>query len=610
MLVPVLLLACALSQVSSEPLTTTPPAAVTAVLESGSESRVLHPGASGTEVPAEDPSITDGRSEELTSTERPSKEAVTTEAPSKEAVTTEGPSEGPITMVTSEGPSEEPTSTKGPSEEPDSPEEQDVSLDQVIAALDGFYRSAGRAATAGPLAELAKSLAELQSGLSAVSSRLELIHDSQLEQRRQHTDLETRLGAIEQSQVETAERLEQSQAETVKRLEQSQAETVKRLEQSQAETVERLEQSQAETVSLLDSIAQGQAETASRLDRLVQSQSDPPASLEGLTQLHSEVSNQFDAVQDTLGQIHGLQHWRNATSSRLASLSESQSGLSSALDAQFDAAEVSRTALSDRMEAALLRSAAANNSSAAVQDQLAAILAAVDHIPRIVLGQQCSQRTDCSRQMPEATCAGGVCVCRDGYRRVSDFRCRQHSRLAEPCLEHADCQSLASNASCTSDRCACDSGFWNHNNTECRLVSAVNMDGSCLGDQDCDSNLHLECTSGTCSCITRTIDSYEYRLDGGSSCAEGNVQLRQVGGSWGLVCDDSWGSSDALVICKSLGFRSGIAKIKSTFGRGANFFMDNVECRGSESALINCNYLGWKRHNCGAGEVAGVRCTT
>ncbi|XP_043195748.1 uncharacterized protein LOC122367043 isoform X2 [Amphibalanus amphitrite] len=606
MLALVLLLACALSQVSSEPPTTAPPAAVTAVLESGSESRVLQPEVSGTGGPAEDPATADGRSEEPTSTERSSKEAVTTEAPSKEAVTTQGPSEEPVTAevpseepVTSEGPSEELATSEGPSEEPDPPEEQDVSLDQVISALDGFYRSAGRAATAGPLAELAKSLAELQTGLSAVSSRLELIHDSQLEQRRQHTDLETRLGAIEQSQAETAERLEQSQAETVKRLEQSQAETVKRLEQSQAETV-----------SLLDSIAQGQAETARRLDRLVQSQHDPPASAEGLTQLHSEVSNQFDAVQDTLGQIHGLQHWRNATSSRLASLSESQSGLSSALDAQFDAAEVSRTALSDRMEAALLRSAAANNSSAAVHDQLAAILAAVDHIPRRVLGQQCTQRTDCSRQMPEATCAGGVCVCRDGYRRVSDFRCRQHSRLTEPCLEHADCQSLASNASCTSGRCACDSGFWNHNNTECRLVSAVNMDGSCLGDQDCDSNLHLECTSGTCSCITRTIDSYEYRLDGGSSCAEGNVQLRQVGGSWGLVCDDGWGSSDALVVCKSLGFRSGIAKIKSTFGRGANFFMDDVECRGSESALINCSYLGWKRHNCGAGEVAGVRCTT
>ena len=55
--------------------------------------------------------------------------------------------------------------------------------------------------------------------------------------------------------------------------------------------------------------------------------------------------------------------------------------------------------------------------------------------------------------------------------------------------------------------------------------------------------------------LVLTCVSDEYRLAGGSSCSEGNVELRRAGGSWGLVCDDDWGTSDALVVCSLLGFR-------------------------------------------------------
>ena len=81
-----------------------------------------------------------------------------------------------------------------------------------------------------------------------------------------------------------------------------------------------------------------------------------------------------------------------------------------------------------------------------------------------------------------------------------------------------------------------------------------------------------------------------------------------------MVCDDYWetsfsGTSNAKVVCRSLGFRSGSPTVESHYGQNSNFYMDYVECRGSETHLINCHYPGWGNHNCGGGEVAGAQCT-
>ena len=267
---------------------------------------------------------------------------------------------------------------------------------------------------------------------------------------------------------------------------------------------------------------------------------------------------------------------------------------------QLHVIEASQSALSGRVDTVLQQQ----------RQQLDVIQAAISHIPQKVLGKACSSDTECSGMPPEAVCGSDDrCSCREGFRQVSDTVCRKPSRLTESCLEDADCQTLVSNTVCSLGECGCASGFWNHNNAECRKVSAVSKDGSCVGDQDCDQNRSHQCVSGACSCPVRAIGGYEYRLAGGPSCNEGNVELRRDGGAWGVVCDDFWGTPDANVVCQSLGFRSGSPTSGSRYGRSEYFYMDGVYCGGSETHLMNCRYLGWGRHDCDAGQVAGAQCT-
>ncbi len=102
------------------------------------------------------------------------------------------------------------------------------------------------------------------------------------------------------------------------------------------------------------------------------------------------------------------------------------------------------------------------------------------------------------------------------------------------------------------------------------------------------------------------------RLQGGNvNDTEGRVEICN-NNVWGTVCDDSWGIADAQVACRQLGLGTPAAQTlaSSAVADGTGqIWLDDVQCAGNETRLIDCSARTLGTHNCGHSEDAGVRCT-
>ena len=108
-------------------------------------------------------------------------------------------------------------------------------------------------------------------------------------------------------------------------------------------------------------------------------------------------------------------------------------------------------------------------------------------------------------------------------------------------------------------------------------------------------------------------DHGNLRLVGASNYRSGIVEIFiQPNHTWGIVCDDYWDDVDARVVCRQLGFGNtgdAILKYPSRVSHNTPIWLDDVNCNGHESRLIDCAHNGIENHNCEHYEDAGVTCT-
>ena len=116
---------------------------------------------------------------------------------------------------------------------------------------------------------------------------------------------------------------------------------------------------------------------------------------------------------------------------------------------------------------------------------------------------------------------------------------------------------------------------------------------------DKENTNHANCTDG------------ELRLVGGVNATLGVVQVC-MNNAWGSVCNNRFGTNDAVVVCRQLGFpTTGAVAFRDTSPfeiPPGPVFLDQLHCRGTETNVMECSQNVHGLSECDSSEIAGVQC--
>lgn len=103
----------------------------------------------------------------------------------------------------------------------------------------------------------------------------------------------------------------------------------------------------------------------------------------------------------------------------------------------------------------------------------------------------------------------------------------------------------------------------------------------------------------------------DLRLFGSESVSEGRVEVYHDG-KWGTACDDGWDMAEAQVVCRQLRFPGAKSVVVGKdYGEASGpIWLDDIDCKGTESHLFTCGFKGWGMTDCTHKEDVGIICDT
>ena len=102
----------------------------------------------------------------------------------------------------------------------------------------------------------------------------------------------------------------------------------------------------------------------------------------------------------------------------------------------------------------------------------------------------------------------------------------------------------------------------------------------------------------------------DVRLVDGSNPLEGRVEIC-LNRAWGTICNNSFGTSDATVVCRQLRYHFSRSQVipTSNFSQASDpIFPDELACTGNENTVEDCGGSAPGLYTCIHAEDTAIRC--